>query len=106
MADFETIKRQSLFFNLTLATYKVIFRQYLRFNRPSAKFAFEAKEQGSTERKNGVNMRVNEDLSTAVTPLFSTQVEFRRGSNADARTHFHSEDALLRLSHKTNDRRL
>ena len=48
--------------------------------RPSEKFAFEAKEQGSTERKTGVNTQVNEDLSTALTPLFSTQVEFLRGS--------------------------
>jgi len=48
--------------------------------RPSAKFAFAGKEPGSTERKTGVNTPVNEDLSTALTPLFSAQVEFRRGS--------------------------
>jgi peptide methionine sulfoxide reductase msrA/msrB len=50
-------------------------------NRPSAKFAFAGNEQGSTERKTGVNTPVNEDLSTALTPLFPAQVEFRRGSN-------------------------
>jgi hypothetical protein len=49
-------------------------------NRPYAKFAFAGKEPGSTERKTGVNTPVNEDLSTALTPLFSAQVEFRRGS--------------------------
>jgi hypothetical protein len=48
--------------------------------RPSAKFAFAGKEPGSTERKTGVNTPVNEDLRPALTPLFSAQVEFPRGS--------------------------
>jgi conjugative transfer signal peptidase TraF len=47
---------------------------------PSPEFAFAGKEPGSTERKTGVNTPVNEDLSTALTPLFSAQVEFPRGS--------------------------
>jgi hypothetical protein len=48
--------------------------------RPSAKFAFAGKEPGSTERKTGVNTPVNEDLRPALTPLFSAQVNFPRGS--------------------------
>jgi hypothetical protein len=47
---------------------------------PSPEFAFAGKEPGSTERKTGVNTPVNEDLRPALTPLFSAQVEFRRGS--------------------------
>ena len=56
--------------------------------RPSAKFAFAGKEPGSTERKTGVNTPVNEDLSTALTPLFSAQVEFPRGSNVSVAARF------------------
>jgi lysyl-tRNA synthetase class 2 len=49
-------------------------------NRSSEQFAFAGQEPGSTERKTGVNTPVNEDLSTALTPLFSAQVEFPKRS--------------------------
>jgi folylpolyglutamate synthase/dihydropteroate synthase len=55
-------------------------RSSTRDDRPSAKFAFAGKEPGSTERKTGVKTPVNEDLRAALTPPFSAQVEFHRGS--------------------------